>query len=117
MQELICITCPKGCHLKVTKLDGACNVQGNLCERGKEYAIKELTAPTRVITSTVRCSGGHIPRLPVKTDRDIPKERILQAMRLLDDVIVSLPIRAGEVVVPHLFGSDASFVATRTITD
>ena len=50
MKELICIECPKGCHLKI---DDELNVTGNTCPRGKVYAVNEMTCPKRIVTSTV----------------------------------------------------------------
>ena len=73
MKELICIVCPKGCHLKVDETNDY-KVTGNGCPRGEEYGKIELTHPTRVVTSTVQCSGGAHPRCPVKTSAPIPKE-------------------------------------------
>ena len=58
MKELICIVCPKGCHLKVDEENG-CAVTGNGCPRGAEYGKSELLHPTRVLTSTVK--GGRRP--------------------------------------------------------
>ena len=55
MKELICIVCPQGCHLKVDEENG-CAVTGNSCPRGAEYGKAELTHPTRVVTSTVKCA-------------------------------------------------------------
>ena len=83
MKELICIVCPKGCHLKVDEEHGWA-VSGNSCEKGAEYGKIELTNPTRVITSTVEVAGGAHPRCPVKTDRPIPKGLIFEAMKTLD---------------------------------
>ena len=80
MKELICIVCPQGCHLKVDEENG-CSVTGNSCPRGAEYGKMELTHPTRVVTSTVRCQGGLYPRCPVKTDRAVPKELVFDAMK------------------------------------
>ncbi len=70
MKELICITCPKGCHLKVDEETFA--VTGNSCPRGAVYGANELRNPVRVVTSTVVVDGP-ARRLPVKTDRPIPK--------------------------------------------
>lgn len=113
MKELICITCPKGCIMKV---DSEGNViSGAGCQRGDTYAKKEITNPTRVITSTVAIEGAAISRLPVKTDTDIPKSGIFQAMLLLDGLTVSAPIKAGDVVVAKILDSDANFVATRSL--
>jgi CxxC motif-containing protein len=114
MTEVICIVCPKGCHLKVDEADGY-KVSGAGCERGIAYGKKELTNPTRVITSTVRLKGGVTARLPVKTDRDIPKQKIFEAMRLLNDVTATSPVQTGDVIIPDILGLGANFVATRTL--
>jgi len=97
-QQLVCIVCPKGCRLTVENGQ----VTGAGCERGVAYAIKETTHPTRVITSTVRIEDAALPRLPVKTDGDIPKECIFEAMALLDNITVSAPVKAGDVIVPAI---------------
>ena len=58
-RELTCIGCPMGCALTV-ELDGGAvvSVRGNTCPRGDAYARKEVTAPTRIVTTTVRVTGG-----------------------------------------------------------
>ena len=85
MKELICIVCPKGCHLRVDEENGYA-VTGNSCEKGAAYGKKELTNPIRVVTSTVRVEGGKRRRVSVKTSRDIPKSRIFEAMALLNNL-------------------------------
>lgn len=112
MKELICIVCPRGCHLTI---DDEMNVTGNTCPRGKEYAINELTAPKRVITSTVVIESSLIKRLPVKTNGAIPKELIFDCMKVLDAVRVKAPVEIGEVVVKDVLGTGIDVVATRTI--
>ena len=76
MKELICIVCPKGCHLKVDENDNY-RVEGHGCVRGEAYGKKELTDPTRVITSTVKVTGALYARCPVKTAAPIPKGLIV----------------------------------------
>ena len=58
-RELTCIGCPLGCAITVT-MDGSTvtAVTGNTCPRGDAYARKEVTNPTRIVTSTVRVNGG-----------------------------------------------------------
>ncbi len=114
MKELICIVCPKGCHLKVDDENGY-TVTGNGCPRGAEYGKMELTHPTRVVTSTVRCDGGVHPRCPVKTDRAVPKELMFQVMEALDGVSLTAPVRVGQVVVKHVCGTEANVVAARDL--
>ena len=79
MKELICIVCPKGCHLKVDEENGWA-VSGNSCPKGAEYGRTELQNPTRVLTTTVCVEGGLYPRIPVKTSRAIPKGLLMDAM-------------------------------------
>ena len=112
MKELICIVCPQGCHLKVDEENG-CAVTGNSCPRGAEYGRVELTHPTRVVTSTVKCAGGFYPRCPVKTDRAIPKERIFDVMKALEGVALTAPVTVGQVVAENVCGTGANVVATR----
>ena len=54
--NLTCIGCPLGCQIEVMMdEDGEILlVTGNTCPRGDKYARKEVTAPTRIVTSSVR---------------------------------------------------------------
>lgn len=112
MTELICIVCPKGCHIKVDEQND-CAVTGNGCKRGEAYGKKELTNPTRVVPSTVKINGGAHRRLPVKTSEPIPKAMIFDAMKLLDAVEVTSPVKRGEVVYKNILGTGIDFIATR----
>ena len=114
MTELICIVCPKGCHLKVDEENGYA-VTGNSCEKGAAYGKKELTNPTRVVTSTVRVEGGEKRRVSVKTNRDIPKGKMLEAVALLDYVTLTAPVHIGDMVLENILNTGANFVATGTV--
>ena len=114
MKELICIVCPKGCHLQVDE-DNGYAVTGNGCPRGAEYGKAELTHPTRVVTSTVRCAGGLYPRCPVKTDRPIPKAMMFAVMEELNRVEVSAPAPLGTVVIENVCGTGANVVTCRPL--
>jgi CxxC motif-containing protein len=115
MKELICIVCPKGCHLQVDE-EHDYAVTGNSCPRGAEYGRAELTHPTRVVTSTVRCTGGAHPRCPVKTDRAVPKELIFQVMEEINGLSVSAPVHVGQVLLEHVCGTQADLIITRDVT-
>lgn len=115
MTELICIVCPKGCHLTIDEM--TLKVSGNSCEKGESYAQAELTAPVRVVSSTVRVHSNTERRCPVKTDGAIPKGDIMRAMSLLDEVCLSAPVNIGDIVLPKILGSEVNFVATKNIRD
>lgn len=114
MKELICIICPKGCHLKVDETQDY-TVTGNGCPRGVAYGREELTNPTRVLTSTVGCVGGSHPRCPVKTNGAIPKDLIFEAMKTLERVVLTAPAPLGQVVAENICGTGIPFVTTREI--
>ncbi len=112
MRELICIVCPRGCHMRV---DGELNVTGNFCPRGAQYAKAELTNPTRVVTSTVRLEGGAYRRCPVKTSVPIPKGLIPELMEELCRISAKAPVDVGDVLASDILGTGADIVATRSI--
>lgn len=114
MKELICICCPKGCHLKVDEQNDYA-VTGNNCKQGAEYGRNECIAPTRVVTSTVVVTGGTYPRCPVKTAHAIPKGKIFDVMAELDTVRLTAPVKVGQVVIPDVAGTGVAIVAARNI--
>lgn len=113
-QQLICIACPIGCHLEVD-IDNDFEVTGNQCKRGILYGKKELTNPTRIITSTVIIRNGIYKRLPVKTDGEIPKSAIFDVMEELNNVIVSSPISCGDIIIENVCNTGINIVASRSM--
>ncbi|MBO5440485.1 MAG: DUF1667 domain-containing protein [Clostridia bacterium] len=109
-RALTCIACPLGCTLSV-ELDGknVISVEGNTCPRGKEYAISECTSPVRTVTTTVKCENGDL--VSVKTSKPIPKDKVFEAMKIINSSVATPPISVGDVVIKDLFGSDV--VATQ----
>ncbi len=103
-RELTCIVCPIGCSL-VAEIEGGevVLVTGNTCPRGKVYAETECISPMRTITTTVRCVDGTI--IPVKTATPIPKEKMFEAMKIINKTNPHLPIGIGDVIIEDVFGS------------
>ena len=114
MKELVCIVCPNGCRLHVDDEHGY-TVTGNSCPRGAEYGHNEIKNPTRVLTSTVRLEGGLYRRCPVKTNKAVPKGRLLDIMQALNDVSLTAPVRSGQVVLHNVCGTDADVIVTKDL--
>ncbi len=114
-KEMICIVCPRGCHLQIEGENTQWMVNGNLCPRGVEYARNEMMHPVRMLTSTVRTNSIEHPRLPIQTSNPIPKDMMMRAMAELSHVHVQIPIRCGDVIYTHLLGLNIDVVATRSI--
>lgn len=111
MKELICITCPRGCHLTV---DDNLNVTGNTCPRGVIYAKAELTHPVRMVTSTVAVKDS-LERLPVKTKEPVPKELIFKVMEEIRSTVAKTPILIGDIVISNVCGTGIDIVAAKDI--
>ena len=89
-REMICIGCPLGCQLcaKLTETGEFVSVSGNTCKRGAEYARTECTDPRRTLTTTLRCADGGV--VAVKTEQPIPKDRLLEAMKQLNQMYCAI---------------------------
>ena len=114
MKELICIMCPKGCHLTV---DDDLNVTGNTCPRGATYGKQEVTDPRRYLTSTVKIISKSYRRLPVISNGDLPKDKVSEVVKYLDTVEVKAPIKVKDVIVKDVLGLGVDILATRTIEE
>ena len=112
--ELTCISCPLGCPLKV-ETDGNGAVTGNTCKRGEVYGKKEVTAPERTVTSTVKVEGGSAPLVSVRTRTDIPKGKIFDCMEAIRAAKVQAPVHIGDVVVENVCGTGVDVVATKAV--
>ena len=112
MKELICIVCPRGCHLKVDENNDYA-VTGNSCPRGEEYGRNEILNPRRVITSTVKISGAAYRRCPVRTNEAIPKALMFEAMKELEKVEIASPVKRGDKVIENLLGTGISIIVTK----
>lgn len=109
MKELICITCPKGCHLKVN--EETFEVTGNGCEKGAEYGKNEIKNPVRVLTSIVKTVDERV--CSVKTDKAIPKGKIFEIMDTLKEIKLDLPVSIGDVVIENVCDTGANWVVTK----
>jgi CxxC motif-containing protein len=112
--KVICITCPKGCRLDVTR-EGATvlKVENCGCKRGEDYVKAELSDPRRMVATTVRIKGGIHPLMPVYTDKPFPKPRIRELLDALRTVELIAPVRTGEVVVEDMLGTGIDILASR----
>ena len=102
IRKLTCISCPMGCPITV-EMEGAevISVTGNTCKRGDVYARKEVTHPTRIVTSTVKVTGGAADMVSVKTKEDV----------------VKAPVHIGDVIVPDAAGTGVDIVATKNVEE
>lgn len=114
MKEIVCIVCPKGCRLHVDE-ENDFAVTGHSCPRGAAYGKAEMSNPTRVLTSTVKLSGGLYPRCPVKTGSAVPKGKLMEIMDQLNAVELKSPVHIGDVIIANAAGTGVDVVATKNL--
>lgn len=115
MKELVCIVCPRGCTMKIEEKDGVYKVSGNFCKRGEKFAETEMTQPMRTICTTVRTSFKDVPVLPVRVSSDIPKDKIFDVMKKINETTVTERISRGDKVIENVLGLGVDVIATSDI--
>ena len=75
---MVCIVCPNGCRLKVSRDGDKIDVQGAKCKRGVAFG----------------------------TSCEIPKEHLLDAMKTIRAFKLSERVNTGDVVIKDVFGAD-----------
>lgn len=112
-KEMICIRCPVGCVMQVERqADGTVAVTGNACKRGVAYGEKEIAAPARTVTSTIAVWGGKAPLCAVRTETDVPKEKIIACMAEIRAARAKAPVKIGDVLLVDVAGTGVNVVAT-----
>ncbi len=111
-----CIECPVGCRLKADIENcKVVKVAGNKCPKGEKYAVAEVEDPTRVLTSAVLAEGLPVRMVPVRTDRPVPKEKMLEIMGEIKKMRIRKGVRSGEIIAADLMGTGANLIVTREV--
>jgi CxxC motif-containing protein len=94
------------------------SVSGNTCKRGEKYASDEIQNPRRTLTSTVAVSGSDsskIKYLPVKSSNPIAKDKIYEAMKIINGIKATAPIKMGDVLYRDFTETGIDIVACKDI--
>ena len=113
--NLICINCPKGCHLVAEEVEGKIKVTGNSCPRGVTYAVNEMTNPLRTLTTTVAIESKNCMRLPVISSKPLPKGKLMDVMKELKTTAVKAPVHMGDVIIENVLGLGSDIIASKSI--
>lgn len=96
--------------------DAVYKITGNKCPRGRAYAIKELTNPSRTLTTTVATIFDDCPLVSVRTDGDIPLRDVFRVMQELNNYRACKRLHPGEVLIEDLAGTGVALLATGDMT-
>ena len=105
-KEMTCIVCPRNCTGVITV-----NYKGYECDKGVKYAVSELISPQRILTATIVTEKSRDALLSVRTDKEVPKDKILEMMQILRSKRVKPPIKIGEVIVSNILSTGANVIA------
>lgn len=114
-KELTCIVCPNGCSLKITGEEGNYKVTGNICKRGEEFAINEMTCPKRTISSTVKTIFPDVPVVSVRVSSEIPKDKIFMVMDEINKVVLKEKVGIGFKVIENVLSLGVDVIVTSNI--
>lgn len=112
-KEIICTVCPMGCHITVDgEGENINSVTGFTCKRGEQYARNEFCHPVRILTTTIRTDSDKNPLVPVRSENPIPKEKIMDCMKVINQVQAKAPVKVYDVLVENICDTGINIVAT-----
>ena len=118
MKKITCIICPLGCEIIVRKLENSRDsflYEGAQCKAGEQYALKEMTAPERVVTSSVKINSSIMPLLSVRTSVPVPAAGISCILDETRKISLTVPVKRNDVIITKICGTDADLIATRSL--
>ncbi len=114
-KTIVCIGCPNGCEIEITKTDGTFTLEGNECKKGEEYAIEEFSNPKRILTTTIQVKNGILPLIPVRSDKPLPKGKLFDCMQYLSALKIDAPLKMGQILVENILDLGVNIIASRNL--
>lgn len=113
-KNIICVACPMGCGVTVEISDNGdiLSVTGNTCKRGDAYARTECTNPVRSLATTVKVNGGIYNVVPCKSAGALPKDKIMECMKIINSAEANAPIVLGDILVKNILDTGIDIIAT-----
>lgn len=110
--EMVCIVCPNGCRLQVEQNGKDISVVGAKCKRGENFVHTELTCPTRSVTSSVKTTVKDYPVVSVRTDGEIPKEKITAFIQELSKFTLDKRVPIGTILIKDVCKTGVNVITT-----
>ncbi len=116
-RKITCIVCPLGCEVTVDIDEGnITDISGYSCKRGKSYAIAEVTAPRRTLTTTMRVQNGAAPVVSVKSGKPVAKDMLFDCMKRINAAAIKAPVKIGDTLIKNVCGTGIDIIATNTVS-
>ena len=115
-KEIICTVCPMGCHILVEgEGENIISVTGNTCKRGEVYASTEFCHPVRILTTTIKTDSDKTPLVPVRSEKPLPKEKVMECMDVIRKQVAKTPVAMYDVLVENICDTGINIVATGSV--
>jgi len=113
-KDFVCIICPNSCRLSAeVGPNGDVKINGYACQRGLEYGTQEFLEPKRTLITTMRIKNGVLPVLPVRSDKELPKNKIFEAIKIINQYEIEAPIKMGDIIIENLLNLGVNVIASR----
>lgn len=115
-KTITCIICPNGCCMEAEySEENKLLLSGFCCERGREYGQNEFFTPNRIFTSSINISGANRRMLPIRSDRPVPKEKLMDCMKEIRKISLQAPIMEQQVIIKDILHTGADIIASMTL--
>ena len=116
--EYVCVVCPTSCtvHAEWNEKE-LLNIDRAQCKLAWAYVEGEIFDPRRMVSTTVSVRGGDLPMVSIKTDKPLPKDKMMELMSLVNHLETSAPIRIGDVIAADVLDTGINLVATRNVVE
>ena len=81
-------------------------------QAGRSVSNTELTCPTRSVTSSVRTTVQGYPVVSVRTDGEIPKEKIFEFIGVLSKFTLDKKVPIGTILIKGICGTNVNVITT-----
>ena len=71
--------------------------------------------PGRILTTTIKTDIPEAPLLPVRSEKEIPIEKLMGCMHHISKQTISGPVKLGQTVVKNILNLGIDIVACRTV--
>lgn len=104
---VICTQCPNGCRISLK------DFSGGKCDKGADFARRELENPVRILTSTVKVGGREDEKtVSVRTENAIPRSLLMSGMELINSLEVQAPVDVGDIVCENFLNTGINLIST-----
>ena len=107
-KDIRCIICPTGCLVHVENINGELIIEGHSCKRGEVYAKDEFIAPKE---------NGFLPLVPVRSDKPIPKDKLIETLKEIAKSQPNAPIKMGDILIENVLELNINIIASRDLIE